>query len=306
MPESSDRVSDKLPLFRTKSLPEASDKSATIKHARSHSHLGLTLRSKASQRQDAPTEDAQAQAIKSLAVHMATKKSFVDAPRAEVVNAVCRFVMKHDGTRAFSQGRMAEAVDLVLTGGDIEVSLLSTPIARADCEAKVGIGPLVVRALRVLAGWAELSFSDAAGQILWHFRNSETLKDPLLHKAAKDLSWIDSAPVPHRSTDAKPNQLVEKVFQQYANVDNHLEERAFLIIMARSLHEYEIMDNGVTCYVGSKACIRRTDLDQLFYSQAPGHSGLTCQGFKSVLVKLAEKMGIHPASMFFAIGHRGQ
>lgn len=304
VPESSSGVSDKLPLFHTKSLPEASERNSAVKLARSHSHTGITLRSKAAQKQVAPTEDAQAQAVKALAVHMSMKKSFVDAPYAEVVNAVCRYVMKHDGTRAFPQGRMIEAVELVLGDGDIEVSLSSTPIARAGREAKIGIGPLVLRVLRVLAGWAQLSFSDAAGQTLWHFQKSDTLKDPVLHRAAKDLSWIDSAPVPLRSIKAKPNQLVEKVFQMHSNADNHLEERSFLTVMARALHEYEIQDNGVTCYVGSKACIRRTDLDQLFYSQAhqSAHSGLTCQGFKSVLVKLAENMGVHPASMFFAIG----
>jgi len=306
--ESSNGLSDKLPLFKTKSLPEASEKNAIMKRTRSHSHTGHSLRSKESQKQAAPTEDAQALAVKALAVHMSTKKSFVDAPRADVVNAVCQYVMKHDGSRAFPQGRMVEAVDLVLSGGDVEVSLTSTPIAWAEREAKIGIGPLVLRVLRVLAGWTQMSFSDAAGQILWHFQKSDTLKDPVLHKAAKDLSWIDSAPVPLRSIKAKPNQLVEKVFQVHANADNHLEERAFLTIMARALHEYEIQDNGVTCYVGSKACIRRTDLDQLFYAQAhqSDHSGLTCQGFKRVLVKLAENMGIHPASMFFAIGNMGQ
>lgn len=308
VPESPNGVSDKLPLFRTKSLPEASEKNSTMKHARSHSHTGLPLRSKASQKQVAPTEDAQAQAVKALAVHMSRKKSFVDAPGAEVVNAVCLYVMKHDGTRAFPQGRVNEATDLVLRGGDTEVSLSSTPVAWADREAKVGIGPLVLRVLRVLAVWAQLSFSDAAGQILFHFQKTDTLKDPLLHKAAKDLSWIDSAPMPLTSINTKPNQLVEKVFQVHANADNHLDERSFLTVMARALHEYEIRDNGVTCYVGSKAYIRRTDLDHLFYSQAhtSGHSGLTCQGFKSVLVKLAENMGIHPASMFFTVGSMGQ
>jgi len=162
--------------------------------------------------------------------------------------------------------------------------------------------------LRVLARGADLSFSDAAGQILWHFRKSEALKDCLLHMTAKDLSWVDVAPMPHTSMRVKPNELVENVFKVHSDADNRLEERSFLRIMGRALHEYMILENGVTQYTGSKASIRRTDLDQLFYSQAhhSGHSGLTCQGFKSVLVKLAENMGVHPASMFFTVGNMGQ
>lgn len=308
MPEASIGVSDKVPLARRKTVPETSEKSSGMKHARSHSHSGLTLRSKGSKKLAVPNEDAQAQAIKVLAVHLSAKKSYEDANDAEVVNAVCRYVMKHDGSTAFPQVHVNEAVDFVLSGEDIDQEPSAKPVAWSDREPKVGIGPLVVRALRVLARGAELSFADAAGQILWHFRKSEALKDALVHMTAKDLSWIDLAPMPHSSMQVKPNELVEKIFQVHANADNRLEERSFLRMMDRALHEYMIMDNGVTTYTGSKASIRRTEFDQLFYSSAhhTGQSGLTCQGFKGVLVKLAESMGVHPASMFFTVGSLGQ
>lgn len=290
------------PLVRRRTLPEASEKKSSMKHSRSHSHSGL--RSKGSKKEAVPNEDAQAQAIKAVAVHMSAKKSYEDADAAKVAEALCRYVMKHDGSRAFPQEHVNEAVYIVISGEDSEASVK----AWADRESKAGIGPLIVRVLRVLAHGAELSFSDAAGQILWHFRKTEGLMDSLVHMTAKDLSWIDFAPMPHESMRVKPNALVEKLFKEHSDADNRLEERSFLKIMDRALTKYMVSEHGVTLYTGSKASIRRTELDQIFYSQAhhSGHSGLSCQGFKSALVKIAETMGVHPASMFFTVGSMGQ
>jgi len=165
-----------------------------------------------------------------------------------------------------------------------------------------------MRVLRELAHGVDMSFADVAGQILCHFQNADALSDPLMRKAAKDLSWVEIALVERMKkenmSEMKTIEDVEKAFRLYANENGQMGERAFLRMMERSLQGYMVKEDGVPIqFEGSRASCRRTELDQLFYAQAlnKGHR-IDCDDFKSVLVKLALSMNIHPAPIFLAVG----
>jgi len=293
---------------RRRTWPEYDEKGhAVVKAGRSRSLS--TMRVKACKK-EAPGAEAQSQAIKALVLQLASKKSFHD-----VMHTVCRHVMKHDGTRAFSEDNVGQSVYFVQSGGDgrgivaPQSHQCDSSSTSAPRESKSSIGPLALRVLNVLAHDADLAFVELVGQILWHFRKADALNDRLMRMTAKDLTWVDlNLAAMDQTLSAKPNELVEHVFNQHANEDGRLDERAFLKIMDRSFQEYMVQENGVTKFTGSKASCRRSDLDQLYFAQAHqrGGRGINCDGFKSVLVKLAENMSVHPTLVFVTVGGLGQ
>jgi len=290
-----------VPLVRRRTYPEASEKNSSAKLRRSRSVSGLTTRVTGSKK-EVTNEDSQAQAIKALVVKMSSKKSPED-----IIHALCRHVLKLDGTRALPD-LLQQLACAALSSADAAAFTAGPPqrgawAAQEPKQEPKAVGPLAIKVLRDLARRAGLSFADVAGQILWHFRKTDVLSnDIIMHMTAKDLTWVDLAAT---DMDVKPSALVEKAFQQHANEFGRVDERSFLKMMDRSLRSYIAKDDGVTQFIGSTASFRRTDLDQLFFDQAHGNgnSGLTCNGLKSVLVKLAHNMSVHPAAVFNTMGN---
>lgn len=276
----------KLALTRTRSIP-----------------CGAT-RSSGSKR-EAVSVESQEKALKALAMKLAAKKS-----PEEIAKTICKPVVSHDGATAFPCGlqRMASsslsAADAAIFGADApQRGAWVSQEAKPDPKA---IGVLMVRLLHILAAKTEMEFADVAGQILWHFRKSEVLSgDAALKCTAKDLSWVDFAAADPAS---KPSAMVSKAFLQHASEDGKLDERAFLKMMEQCLQVYAVKENGEIQYTGMRASIRRTDLNQLFFNQVHGNGqhSLSCTGLKSVLVKLAHNMHVHPASVFETVGGVGQ
>jgi len=271
-----------LPLTHNKPLPEASDKSTSAK--RSHSHSGVTIRVTDSKR-DVANEESQAQAIEALVVEMSSRKSLED-----VIHSLCRHVLRCDGARAFPK----HLQQLVCSARISTDAHLSVPQRGAPQEEQKAVGPLAVQVLRDLACKAGLSFGDVAGQILWHFRKTDVLtNDVIMSATAKDLTWVDLA---SRDMGPKPSAVVEKAFQQHANENGRVDERALLQMMDQWWHVYQDRDDSVPEFTDSKASFSRTDLNRFLFEQASCR--LTCNGLKSLLVKLAHTMSMHPALVF--------
>jgi len=276
----------KLALTRTRSIPSGATRSSGSKR-------------------EAVSVESQEKALKALAMRLGAKKSPED-----IAKTICKPVVLHNGVTAFPPGlqRMASSS---LSAADAAIFAADAPQrgawvsqeAKADPKA---IGVLMVRLLHVLAEKTEMEFADVAGQILWHFRKSEVLSsDAVLKSTAKDLSWVDLAAADPAS---KPSAMVSMAFLQHASEDGKLDERAFLKLMEQCLQVYSVKENGETQYTGMRASIRRTDLAHLFFDQVHnnGHHGLSSTGLKSILVKLAHNMHVHPAAVFETVGGVGQ
>jgi len=294
-------VADKVlvPLRRIKSLPEPSEQNSSAKPGRSHSHSAVRA---TGSKHKVASEDSQAQALTALIVKLSSKKS----PEA-VIHSLCRNVLKRDATQAFPEF-LFESVCSALSSTDAAAFSSDAPqrgcfVAQESKQESKPIAVLVLKVLRDLAREAGMSFADVAGQILWHFRNTDVLSnDVSMCKTVKDLTWVDLA---SKDASVKPSAVVEKAFQEHANEEGRVDDRAFLKMMDLSLHVYMASEDGVTQFAGSKACFQRTELHQLFFDQAHGngHRGITCNGLKSVLVKLAHNMSVHPAAVFNTMGN---
>jgi len=251
-------------------------------------------------------EDLQVQAFKALATYAASKKSLEG-----IMCSLCFHVCKHDGKKAFNKDDLVQAVNFVLSGGDCEnfASDMPQDVLAADWaerEPEKSAGPLSLQVLRVLSDRRDVCLEDVIGQILWRFRKAEVFQDDdHMRMAAKDLSWIDStAAAQMPQIGKKPNEVVEAVFREHAQENGRMNERSFMKVMDFTFRSYVTDDNGVRIYQGKQCSFKRTDCNHFFFAQAHqnGNRDVSCSGFKTLLLNMAERMEIHPTWLFMSIG----
>lgn len=315
MPETSEKalstVVGKLPLARRKTVPETSEKAlATPKLNRSRSDSGFGQQYNSSCNQG-PSAEAQGVAIQKLAAHFASYEKSFEA----IIASLCSVVVKENGNTAFLPDDVRQAIIYVLHDRDLGSTVaekspheIFAPWGEgvwATEKSKAIVGSLVLRVFNALVREGTVAAGDVQGQILWYHRKNDALQDRMMQKVAKDLSWIDLLDCGRMG--ARPRDLVDVVFHKYASEAGLLEERAFLKIMDRSLHEYIVKVNGVTLFTGSRASCRRTDLDQLYFGQKnrQGLHGINPQGFREALTTFAQNIQVHPRSVFMTVGQLG-
>lgn len=179
---------------------------------------------------------------------------------------------------------------------DLIAGLVATVSAEGidNGESKLGAAGaagLVLRVIRLAAESTGMGFSDVLGQILWQNRRAKILQEPAYKVTVEDISWAAFEP----SSQELFSQPVEDVFRACTtSSDGRMKEKQWRMVV------HLVEKNPLL-----RPLIRHTEVDRLFFAatHASGQrqKGISCRGFKRLLLQLAESLVVHPAILLLAV-----
>lgn len=236
----------------------------------------------------------QVEAVEALMKHIVW-----DCPLEEMAKCMLGQVVDFDCSPAFTEAQISSAIETVRGApGDPHATVQHVDSEDAGVLKQQKVSQLM-DVFRTLALSSDMQFSDVLGQVLWQYRTAKVLRTAKFRLAVEDLGWVDAGTAKFDSK-TEVSKLVADVYRILtANSEGGM-RHAIWFKVVRLLEVNPILQPR----------LRRSDADRLFYTHThqngEGCSGVSCAGFKRLLLDFAATMRVHPTIVFLAVGSHAE